>query len=229
MMAQSIPSEDPTQDPASEPSGTARRVYMGILQDLERGRMVPGQRLVETELAARFAVGRNAVREAMQHLAVRGVIDLSPNRSPAIRRLDLAETREVLDVASSMTVLTVRTAATRFSAEHTALLDAAVDELSQAAADAEPGMFNSARRNFYRTLLLIGGNRELQRLFPAISMHIVRAQYSTPRLQGIRLADYRAIAKAIAARDADAAETAARTHVDNVRAVVEQLAADPDN
>src|SRR3546814_14040142 len=68
---------------------SARPVFLGILRDLETGRMVPGQRLVETELASRHGVGRNAVREAMQHLAARGVVDLSPNRSPAIRKLDL--------------------------------------------------------------------------------------------------------------------------------------------
>jgi DNA-binding GntR family transcriptional regulator len=47
------------------------------MSDLEDSSMVPDQRLVETELAARFGVGRNAVREAMQRLAVRSVIDLS--------------------------------------------------------------------------------------------------------------------------------------------------------
>src|SRR3546814_8419132 len=60
--------------PSGEPAGSARPVFLGILRDLETGRMVPGQRLVETELASRHGVGRNAVREAMQHLAARGVV-----------------------------------------------------------------------------------------------------------------------------------------------------------
>ena len=208
-----------------EPAGAARRVYLGILQDLESGRMVPGQRLIETDLAARFEVGRNAVREAMQHLAVRGVVDLSPNRSPAIRRLDLAETFEVLDVAEAMTRLVARAAAKGFRDEHGALLSAALDELGEAAPGGEAAAFSRARRGFYRALLLIGGNREAQRLFPAIGIHIIHAQYPSPRLRGIRLADYQAIARAIVARDADAAERAATGHVDNVRAVIRELTA----
>lgn len=206
-----------------EPAGSARRVYLGILQDLEGGRMVPGQRLVETDLAARFEVGRNAVREAMQHLAVRGVVDLSPNRSPAIRRLDLAETFEVLDVAEAMTRLAVRSAATGFRAEHRALLTAAIDQFAAAVTEGEAAAFSHARRNFYRVLLLIGGNRELQRLFPAIGIHIIHAQYPSPKLRGIRLADYQAIARAVAAGDRDAAERAAVEHVDNVRAVIREI------
>src|SRR3546814_3280805 len=45
--------------PSGEPAGSARHVFLGILRDLETGRMVPGQRLVETELASRHGVGRN--------------------------------------------------------------------------------------------------------------------------------------------------------------------------
>lgn len=208
----------------AEPSGSARKVYLGILSDLERGRMVPGQRLVETDLAHRFEVGRNAVREAIQHLAGRGVVDLSPNRSPAIRRLDPAESFEVLDVAEAMTRLVARAAALRFGPEHAEPLAEAMDELAAAAATGEPAQFSWARRGFYRILLLVGGNRELQRLFPAIGTHIIHAQHPSPRMQGIRLADYQAMARAIIARDAESAEAAAAAHVDNVRAIVRELA-----
>ena len=208
-----------------EPAGAGRRVYLGILQDLESGRMVPGQRLIETDLATRFEVGRNAVREAMQHLVARGVVDLSPNRSPAIRRLDLAESMEVLDVAAMMTRLAARAAAAGYQPRHADMLDGAIGDLDRAASADEAGLFSRARRNFYRAILLIGGNRELQRLFPAIGIHIIHAQYPSHRLQGIRLADYRTIGRAIAAGDADAAERAAAAHVEHVRAVIRELAA----
>lgn len=205
----------------SGPSGTVHRVYRGILADLEQGRMVPGQRLIETDLAQRFAVGRNAVREAMQRLAARGVVDLPRHRSPAIRRLDPAETQEVLDVARALTALALATAARRFEpAVHGARLAAARTQLEQAVSEDEPGQFSRARRGFYRVLLDIGGNRELQRLFPAIGMHIIYAQYQTPGLRGIRLADYRAMIAAVEARDGAAAEQAAAAHVAQVAAVI---------
>src|SRR3546814_12751131 len=76
--------------------------------------MVPGQRLVETELALHFGVGRNAVREAMQRLAVRGVVDLRPNQSASIRKLDINETIEILEVAAEMTSLAASMAARNY-------------------------------------------------------------------------------------------------------------------
>lgn len=218
-----ISSTDPWPGPA--PAGSAQRVYLGILGDLDGGRMVPGQRLIETELAQRFEVGRNAVREAIQHLAGRGLVDLSPNRSPAIRSLDLAECFEVLDVAGAMTRLVARAAADHFAPAHADPLRVTMDELAGAAAAGETARFSRARRGFYRTLLLIGGNRELLRLFPAIATHIIHAQYPSPRMQGVRLADYQAIARAVAVGDGDGAESAAAAHVDHVRAIITDLAA----
>ena len=207
--------------------GATQRVYLGVLNDLEQRRLVAGQRLVETELAQRFCVGRNAVREALQRLSVRGIVDLSRHRSPAVRKLDLAETMEVLAVAAAMTGLLARTAAQNFEARlHQHLLWEAIEELSNHDALQEPGTFSRARRRFYRALLAIGGNRELQRLFPAIGMHIIYSQFQSPRLQDIRRLDYRAIYDAVVSGDPATAEQAGLDHVDHVRRVIVELNAE---
>jgi DNA-binding GntR family transcriptional regulator len=203
------------------PAGSVQHVYRGLLADLDHGRMAPGQRLVETELAERFGVGRNAVREAMQRLAARGVVDLSRNRSPAIRRLDADETMEVLAVARAMTALVLGAAAARYDVRRDeAQLGQAQAWLEAAAEGEENADFDRARRHFYRTLLEIGANRELKRLFPAIGMHIIYAQYQSRKLRGIRLADYRDMIGHVRAGDVAAAEEAARVHVGHVRAVI---------
>jgi DNA-binding GntR family transcriptional regulator len=210
-----------------EGSPTAsQRVFLGVMRALEEHRMVPGQRLVETDLVNRFGVGRNAVREAIQQLAGRGVVDISRNKSPSVRLLDLAETLEVLDVAEAMTVLAARTAASRFDpVRHGRTLDAVVESLSDVDAMSDSGAFSRARRRFYRTILAIGGNRELQRLFPAIGMHIIYSQFQSPQLKDVRTTDYRAIRNAIAARDAAGAAHAGQRHVERVRRIILEIAA----
>lgn len=221
LMGWDMTGENPEDDLAPEPYGASQRVYLGIMQDLEARRMVPGQRLIETDLAQRFGVGRNAVREAIQRLAVRGVVDPSRNKSPSIRILDLAETNEVLDVAAAMTGLAARTAALGFDAtRHGAMLKRAMQALEDVGTTAEPGDFSRARRQFYRALLSIGGNRELHRLFPAIGMHIIYSQFQSPRLQQVRMVDYRTICDAVMACDPKAAELAGQNHVEHVRSLI---------
>lgn len=207
------------------PSGSltsSGRVYQAIMRDLELRRIVPGQRLIETELAARFAVGRNAIREAMQRLALRGVVDLKPNRSASIRKLNARETADVLEVAEAMLGVVARVAARNFApAIHGDALDAAIAGLLASRKAHAPGVFSRARRNFYRALLAIGQNDEIGRLFPAISMHIIYSQLNSIDLQDLRVADYVEIGKAVRARDAARAEIAGRSHVGHIREAAE--------
>ncbi len=199
----------------------SRRVSRGIMQALETQQLVPGQRLVETDLAQRYGVGRNAVREAVQWLAAHGVIDLTRHRSAAIRRLDLAETVDVLDVAEPLIGLIVRTAARRYRAEdHRALLEDALAELERGAEADASGAFSRGRRHVYRALIEIGGNSELSRLFRSLGIHILYAQHRSPGLERGRLADFQAMAAAVVAGDPARGEAAGRDHVGELRRVV---------
>ena len=54
---------------ADTPASASDTVYFGIVNGLDTHHVVPGQRLVEGDLAAQFGVGRNSVREALQRLA----------------------------------------------------------------------------------------------------------------------------------------------------------------
>lgn len=215
--------------PESAPVSASERVSSGIMRDLEQQQLVPGQRLIETEIAQRFGVGRNAVREAIQRLAATGIVDLSRNRSPSIRRLALEETLDVLEVAEAMTALLAHLAARNFDdPAHLPRIQAVLSELSDCAATRDPDAFSRARRRFYRTLLDIAGNGELDRHFSAMNMHIVYLQYRSSLLQDARFKDYRTICQAVIDRDVHGAEGAARQHVKRVRHLIQELSATAD-
>src|SRR3546814_16561648 len=89
--------------------------------------------------------------------------------------------------------------------------------LAESEESRQPSDFSRARRQFYRTLLQIGGNRELQRLFLAIGVHVIYSQYQSYQLQKIRLADSRAFFENLCANDIDAVTAAGRAHVNHDR------------
>jgi DNA-binding GntR family transcriptional regulator len=209
-----------------EPTSASDTVFFGIVNALEAQELVPGQRLVESNLASQFGVGRNSVREALHRLAAEGLVDLFRNRGAVIRLLSLKQTMDVLDVAERMTGLLTRTAA-RGAAEpaDVRMLTAAMKELASAVSEDDADGFARGRRHFYRALLVLSGSSELKRLFPAIQMPIVYAQHRLPGLQKLRLRDYRLIAKAVSDRREADADEAGMTHVRNVRELVLQKAA----
>jgi DNA-binding GntR family transcriptional regulator len=206
--------------------GASQSVYHGILKSLEAGEVVPGQRLTEAELAAQFGVGRNAVREAMQRLSARGVVNLHRNRSASIRQIDSAEADEIYDVSGAMTELLFSLAAVHYDADkHGEELQAALRELKAAYADGEEFIFSRSRRGIYRVALKIANNRELTRIFPAIGTHIINAKYQSRGLQTIRFRHYQKVGAAIAAGDARRAAKLARTHNEQMRLAIREFAA----
>lgn len=72
---------------------------------------------------------------------------------------------------------------------------------------------------------MLSGSAEVQRLFPAIQMPIVYAQYRLPGLRKLRLRDYRAIARAVLAAAQARADDAGMAHVQHVRQLVLHKAA----
>lgn len=205
--------------------GASQSVYHGILKALEAGAVVPGQRLTESELATQFGVGRNAVREAMQRLSARGVVNLHRNRSASIRQIDSSEADEIFDVSGAVTELLFSLAATHYDPEkHEEELRAALDELKVAYADGKEFVFSRARRGLYRIALKIANNRELARIFPAVGTHIINAKYQSRALQSIRFRDYQKIGAAIVAKDAKRAGKLARKHNEQMRLAMRELA-----
>lgn len=215
-MPKTQPAPAPSLAEAAESASDA--VFFGIMNGLESQRFVPGQRLVEADLAAQFGVGRNSVREALQRLAAEGIVELLRHRGAAIRSLSLQETMDVLDVAERMNGLLARSAARAVAAGQPGLsVTRALQQLGAADRAQDADAFARARRGFYRALLDTGASRELRRLFPSIHMPIVYAQQRLASLQKLRLRDYRAIGQAVAQGEEDAADEAGMAHVRHVR------------
>lgn len=207
------------------PEGAADAVFFGIVHGLERRVFVPGQRLVEVDLAARFEVGRNSVREALQRLAAEGVVEILRHKGAAVRALTVQETMDVLEVAERMTGLLARSAARGVAAgrgPQALALARALQQLRSADSAQDPDAFARARRSFWRALLELAANRELRRLFPSIHMPIVYAQHPIAALQKLRLRDYEAIGLAVAQGREDMADARGMEHVRNVRREIQR-------
>lgn len=211
--------------PETSEHPASHSVYEGILHALETGAVIPGQRLVESELAEHFGVGRNAVREAMQLLAARGVIDLRRNHSASIRQMEIDEVQEVLDVAGLLLELLFSSAARKFDpAEDGPILKEAVLRLKAAHADGDEVLFSRARRGIYRIMLRVAGNRELIRILPSIGTHIMNAKYQSRMLQNIRMRNYEKMCEAVMANDAKRAAQLARKHNEDMRGAMRERA-----
>ena len=65
-----------------------------IRQAIVEGRVAPGQRLKEEELAQQLGISRSPIREALLVLQTEGLLEGAPNRGATVRTYDVAALEE---------------------------------------------------------------------------------------------------------------------------------------
>jgi DNA-binding GntR family transcriptional regulator len=89
-------------------------VYQQLRQLIVHGRLAPGSRLVETDIAARFNVSRTPVRGALQRLQQEGYIVDSPSMRqsrPTVAPLTGEDAEELFDIVGELEGLAAHNAA----------------------------------------------------------------------------------------------------------------------
>jgi DNA-binding GntR family transcriptional regulator len=90
----------PNRDKSAEYDATpvVSRIVRAVQEDIAAGRSKRGERIVEAELARVFEVSRGPVREALRHLAARGLIEQRDRRGWAVRTMSQHDVRELYEV-----------------------------------------------------------------------------------------------------------------------------------
>ena len=184
-------------------------------------RLKPGERLVECDLTARFAVSRGPVREALRRLAAEGLIEHAPNRGAVVRRLSPRDICELFQIRFEIEALAARLAAQSADMAARARF---VEEIGMIFADAPRrlGEYLDENAAFHAAVLRLAGNRQLAEVSARLRLPLIMAQVGdalTAEVMNVSVREHRAIAKAIVEGDATAAANAARAHLERAAAL----------
>lgn len=187
-----------------------------VRKQIVAGRLRPGERLIEQNLAAECKVSRVPLREALRILAAEGLITLSPHRGASVNPtspvelIELFEARAALEGAAAM-------AATRHQNQ------SSLTSMSQCVADMKKAVKLNDRAQYYKlagefhhTLLLASANSILMRLYEQIRTQLTRYQAvmaAIPELPNRSISEHAQIVKAIKSGDAAAARSHAERHI----------------
>jgi len=201
----------------------AQRLREAILS----GRLAGGTRLRQTELADRLGISRTPIREALVRLREEGLIELQPRGGVRVAPLDPDEAVELYDLREVLDGLAARLAAGRREAGGLGHLERALGRMRGCVERGDPTHWFRAHVQFHEEIIRAAGNRHLARLSAVVRLSIRQFH---PMLLGTpqRLADadreHRQIFEAIAARDPEGAERAARAHIAAAREIVLKFA-----
>jgi DNA-binding GntR family transcriptional regulator len=92
------------------------RIYKELAGQIISGKLAPGKKLEEKQLAAQFGASRTPIREALRELAARGFIELIPRRGGVVTRIGLDQLVDMLEAECEVEALCARLAAQRMTA-----------------------------------------------------------------------------------------------------------------
>nr|WP_254896839.1 GntR family transcriptional regulator [Amycolatopsis sp. Hca4] len=113
-------------------AATRQRVREELRERILTGRLRPGDRLVERELAEDLGVSRVPVREAIRSLEAEGFLVVQSPRRVVVRQLARVDVEELFDVREALEGLAAGLAASRASAAELKRLERALADAARA-------------------------------------------------------------------------------------------------
>jgi GntR family transcriptional regulator, vanillate catabolism transcriptional regulator len=205
------------------------------------GDLLPGTRLLQSELATQLGVSRTPLREAFRVLERDGLIRISNgNKTVEVVAPDTDEIIELYEFREVIDGLAARLLARQGPSEKIlGLLDKDVRSLEDAVLPSQMSAFSQAHAHFHGTIAENCGNRRVVDLSPVVQVtsqvilaRRIRSAPESPELLRIREAivaegnaDHRRILSCIARGDEDEAEAAAREHIHKATRTLRRLEA----
>ena len=183
------------------------------------GKLKPGERVMEVQLAEKLGVSRTPVREAIRKLELEGLLVMIPRKGAYVADVSIKDVLNVLEVRASLEGLAASLAAERITEEE-------IDKLRQSAEEFEEMNRSNDRdgmvqkdTEFHSVLLNASRNNKLLSIVEGLSDYVQRFRviYFTEYSDAKNIMDdHRAILDAINERDGEKANRVAQEHIENI-------------
>jgi DNA-binding GntR family transcriptional regulator len=207
-----------TEDPAARledwsPGLLKSRAYEQILLDIIFGALAPGERIDEQHLVQRYKSGLAGIREALARLALEDLVQRRPRVGTVVAPLDILEAKQSYDARQLIECHCAGLAARHATQAEIAAIAAAFEGGEAAIARDDSRALVAMDEAFHLGVAAASHNRTLARMVPPLHHKAARFWICAKQPEGHKdqlhdLALHHAVTRAIARRDAAAAQKA---------------------
>jgi len=204
------------------------RVVGALRDDIVTMALKPGDVISESDIAARYGVSRQPVREAFIRLAQQGLLLIRPKRATVVKKISPEGVRQSRFIRESIEVEIIRRLAAKSGSEAASeLRELIVEQEAASAADDSRG-FHILDEQFHRTLARLAGVEYAWRLIDDHKMQLDRVRYLTLGVSSAQVAisEHKIIAGRVAEGDVAGAEAAMRAHLGRAEVLLAQTISD---
>lgn len=225
--AESSASTGSGEQSAAREVAKLERAYQQLKKDIMSGAYNPNERLVEAPLTRALGVSRNTLRTVLARLEHEGLVVLEPNRGGRVRAFSVEEAHDILRVREVLEGLVAGLAAQRATAEQCAHLHEVVESTGQAVTGDDVLRYSALNRQFHELIIEMAGSPQAATALDSLHFPLVKFQFQVALVPGRKsenVLEHREVLQAIESHDPEAAELAARKHIQRLRATLERLA-----
>ena len=202
-------------------------VFQTLRQAILRGKLEPGERLMELHLADMLGVSRTPVREAIRKLELEGLVITIPRRGAVVAQITRTDLEDVLEVRCALEELAVRKACQKMTPEQLILLKQAASRFEKGIAVGDLMESAQADVDFHEVISDATGNRRLIQI-----LNNIRSQVYRYRLENLKnkashpdlIREHTRLIEALERHDEEEAARFIRVHIENQRmAIMENL------
>ena len=167
---------------------SVRSIAERLKQDIIKGALQPNQRMIEDDLAKRFAVSRTPIREAMRTLESVGYVTFTPHRGWKVKEISVDEVQEVNFIRANLAAASTELACLKQAASDLAALEKICSVMIRVASLGNVGEYFSLNVKFHRLISKVAGNKTLGGMIGSLDERTLRYRFLALSLPG-RLAE----------------------------------------
>jgi DNA-binding GntR family transcriptional regulator len=152
-------------------------VYQRLRDSIVRGELAPGEKIKDSELAARLGLSRTPVREALARLADCGLIEAKPGVYTRVATLNRRDVEKTLAVLRALDQLAVETAVPLMTKQDLQHMRRANRDFAKAAAANDTPAALAADDRFHAVPVTAADNPALSRMIEQLQPQIHRILY----------------------------------------------------
>lgn len=195
-------------------------VFNLLREAILSGRIPPGERLVERDLAEQFEASRTPVREALRQLELEHLVKYVPRKGVIVAEVTPTNLVEIFTIRSVLEGLACRLAAEKITRRASSRLESTLGTLEEAYLSEDGNKINVQHLRFHDTIYKLSDSPRLYQMISNLLEYVswfARLGYSFQNRAEKAMEEHRAIVAAIIGGKPDLAETAARAHVEASR------------
>lgn len=201
-------------------------VFNTLREAILRGDLVPGERLMELQLAAKLGVSRTPIREAIRMLEQEGLAITIPRKGAIVAGMTEKDMQDVLEIREALEELSVQVACDKITDEEIAELHKNMKNFEHSLKSGDLKKMAQADVEFHDVIYRATDNPKLINMLNNLreQMYRYRVEYlKNPQNHEQLLQEHEAIYKGIVEKDKSAVTEMIRKHISNQVAVVKHM------